>query len=203
MVPVKRLDTAKTRLGDAQGPTRAELALAFATDCLTALASASLVERIVLISADRTMRPIAGELGAAWLDEAEPGGLNAAAAQALATLSETSRVAVVVGDLPSLTPAAAELALALASEVPKGFISDAAGTGTTMLMANIRSACIPEFGARSRARHRRAGYVDLGLDLPANADLARARRDVDTEVDLADAIRLGVGPATARALHRD
>jgi 2-phospho-L-lactate guanylyltransferase len=203
VVPVKPLDSAKSRLGDTREPTRAELALAFAIDCLTALVSASLVDRVLVVSSDPALHPVAGALGALWLDEAEAAGLNAAAAQGLASLDASGPVAVIVSDLPALTPAAIDLALTLASAEPMGFISDAAGTGTTMLMAAERSRCVPAFGVRSRARHRRAGYADLGLSLPASADLARARRDVDTAVDLADAIRLGVGPATARALRLD
>ena len=203
VVPVKRLDTAKTRLGEDHRPARSELALAFATDCLTALVAASRVARVVVVSSDPALRPVADALGVTWLEEAGVDGLNSAAASALSTLD--GPVAVVVGDLPSLTSSAADLALRLAEGAPKAFISDAAGTGTTMLMARDARDCVPAFGPRSRARHREAGFVDLGLDLALDRDqamdLARARRDVDTEVDLADALRLGVGPATARALR--
>lgn len=203
VVPVKRLDSAKTRLGDDHRPARAELALAFATDCLAALVAARRIGRVVVVSSDPALRPIADALGVAWLEEVGADGLNAAASSALSALD--GPVAVVVGDLPSLTSSAADLVLRLADAVPSGFISDAAGTGTTMLMARDARDCVPAFGPRSRARHRRAGFVDLGLDLVLDRDeamdLARARRDVDTDVDLADALRLGVGPATARALR--
>jgi 2-phospho-L-lactate guanylyltransferase len=49
----------------------------------------------------------------------------------------------------------------------------------------------PRFGGRSRAAHRAAGAVELMLE-----GIASVRRDVDTEVDLWDALRLGVGPRT-------
>jgi 2-phospho-L-lactate guanylyltransferase len=52
----------------------------------------------------------------------------------------------------------------------------------------------PAFGRRSRAQHVHDGAAELSLDVP------RARRDVDTAVDLWDACRLGVGPETARLL---
>ena len=203
VVPVKRLDAAKTRLGDDHRPSRAALALAFATDCLTALAEASRVTRIVVVSSEPALRPVVSALGVQWLEEVSAAGLNPAAASALTHLD--GPVAVVVGDLPCLTPSAADLALGLADAVPLGFISDAAGVGTTMLMAHEARRCTPRFGSRSRARHRSVGFVDLGLDTAPDRDtareLARARRDVDTEVDLADALRLGVGAATARALR--
>lgn len=203
VVPVKRLETAKTRLGDGHRPPRGELALAFATDCLTALAGASRVCRIVVVSSEQLLRPIATALGAEWLDEVTPAGLNTAAGSALALLDGPA--AVVVGDLPSLTAPAADLALGLADAQPLAFLSDAAGVGTTMLMSHDPRECLPSFGARSRARHRSAGFVELGLEVAPDRDsaldLARARRDVDTGVDLADALRLGVGAATAQVLR--
>ena len=111
VVPVKRLDTAKTRLGEDHRPARSELALAFATDCLTALVAASRVARVVVVSSDPALRPVADALGVTWLEEAGVDGLNSAAASALSTLDDP--VAVVVGDLPSLTSSAADLALRL------------------------------------------------------------------------------------------
>ena len=203
VVPVKRLDHAKSRLRRAADPTRAEQALAFAADCIGALVRARAVASVIVVCSDPQVHEIAREHGASWIEEPEPAGLNAAAAHALGMV--TGPAAVVVGDLPSLTPGAVDLVLDLAGPVPLGFISDTAGTGTTMLMAQDPAQCHPRFWPRSRARHRLAGFVDLGLDTPFERDqalhLARARRDVDTQVDLFDALRLGVGPATSRALH--
>jgi 2-phospho-L-lactate guanylyltransferase len=42
-----------------------------------------------------------------------------------------------------------------------------------------------------------AGLVEV-----TRTDIPTVRRDVDTEVDLADAVRLGVGPATRAVLAR-
>jgi 2-phospho-L-lactate guanylyltransferase len=71
-----------------------------------------------------------------------------------------------------------------------------------MLLDSVAANCSPAFGERSRARHVQLGYVDLGLDSSAEARrlLARARRDVDTQVDLWDAMRIGVGAATSAVL---
>jgi 2-phospho-L-lactate guanylyltransferase len=56
---------------------------------------------------------------------------------------------------------------------------------------------VPAFEGGSFAKHRAGGAVDLtGL-----AD-AGMRRDVDTVADLAAAVQLGVGAATAAALAR-
>ena len=78
------------------------------------------------------------------------------------------------------------------------FVPDAAGTGTTMLTAAAGTALDPRFGERSCAAHAASGAVRL-----SPADAAGLRRDVDTEVDLWDALRLGVGPATAAVLGTD
>jgi 2-phospho-L-lactate guanylyltransferase len=50
----------------------------------------------------------------------------------------------------------------------------------------------PRFGGRSRAAHRAGGAVELNVP-----DTPSVHRDVDTAVDLWDALRLGVGPRTA------
>ncbi len=54
------------------------------------------------------------------------------------------------------------------------------------------SSSTPRFGPRSRAAHAASGAVALEV-----GPVPGLRRDVDTEVDLWDAGRLGLGPATA------
>ena len=76
-------------------------------------------------------------------------------------------------------------------------MADAAGIGSTLLTARPGVELGPRFGERSRAAHRSSGAVELAASPGA---LAGLRRDVDTEVDLWDAVRLGVGPATTDAL---
>jgi len=198
VVPVKALDAAKSRLPLDGAAGREDLALAFVTDCLSALTAARSIDRVLVVSSDVSIRAVAAKLGATWLDEPVPAGLNAAAAHGLSALQGPA--AVVVGDLPALTPQAVDLALGLGAEVERGIISDTGGTGTTILLGCDPAHCAPMFGPRSRARHVAAGCIDLGMDL-TTPELARARRDVDTEVDLADALRLGVGAATRAALR--
>jgi 2-phospho-L-lactate guanylyltransferase len=52
----------------------------------------------------------------------------------------------------------------------------------------------PRFGPGSAAAHAASGARPLHGDWPT------LRRDVDTDADLADAARLGLGPRTARLL---
>jgi 2-phospho-L-lactate guanylyltransferase len=74
-------------------------------------------------------------------------------------------------------------------------VVDSAGTGTTLLAAAPGIALAPEYGLSSRATHLRSGAVEL----PGAPGL---RLDVDTPDDLAEALRLGVGEATATVARR-
>jgi 2-phospho-L-lactate guanylyltransferase len=80
--------------------------------------------------------------------------------------------------------------------VPRSFVSDASGVGTTMLIAGEGADLEPRFQGRSAAAHQAGGAVHLDADR-LGGPLADARRDVDSEVDLDTAIGLGLGAATA------
>ena len=67
------------------------------------------------------------------------------------------------------------------------------GTGTAALCA-FGTALDPQFGPDSCARHRRSGAIELTGAWPG------LRCDIDTPDDLAVARRLGIGPATGRAV---
>jgi 2-phospho-L-lactate guanylyltransferase len=95
-------------------------------------------------------------------------------------------------DLPALRPDELGVALDHAEDHPAAFVPDAAGTGTTLLTARPGMPFQPAFGVGSRARHREAGGHELDL-----ATIPSLRRDVDTEADLWEALRLGVGAGTS------
>ena len=195
VIPMKPAEEAKSRLLPADDPHRAEFAMAFLEDVLVALADAPLRARIVVTADDRARR-IALAHGARIVDDPEDpaDGLNAAIMAGADAAG--GDVLAITADLPCLTSAAVSAVLAAAdAETGSSFIGDAAGTGTTMLA--MRPGARPAFGPRSRASHASAGYVPLGI---IGADGARARRDVDTAVDLWDAGRIGVGAATQRVL---
>jgi 2-phospho-L-lactate guanylyltransferase len=202
VVPVKSLPDAKSRLLPDDDPTRPELALAFLEDVLAALDGAAAIAGVVVVTDDERVRRVVDASPARWIAEFPHTGLNPAAAFGAASLAPGSAVAIVAGDLPCLTSDAVDQVLALAGARERAFMSDAQGIGTTMLLDSVAANCSPAFGERSRARHVQLGYVDLGLDSSAEARrlLARARRDVDTQVDLWDAMRIGVGAATSAVL---
>ena len=105
--------------------------------------------------------------------------------------SRATRVAALSADLPALRPA--ELTAVLAACVaPRSFVIDLPGTGTTLLAAAPGVALDPRFGVGSALAHQASGAVPIEL-----TGIESVRRDVDTAADLAHAVQLGVGPATA------
>lgn len=198
VVPVKHLDRAKTRLDTGTEGGRVALARAFATDTVTALQSEPDVRRVVVVCGDAEVARTMRALGALVLDEPDPGGLNAAVQSGVdwaRTHHPDAGVAVVSADLPALRARDVRTLLALARQHPRSIVPDGEGTGTTVLTALPGVGLRPRFGSDSLRRHRRDGAVILAAE-----DLVRATRDVDTAGQLAEAVRLGVGPETARVL---
>jgi len=198
VIPVKPLPEAKTRLATGTPQDRRDLALAFALDTVAAARACEPVAAVVVVSDDADVRVAVSALGALTVDDGT-GGLNAAlergAAHAIASYPELGVVAL-AGDLPALRPHELAHALEAAAGVERGFVADAAGTGTTLLTALPGVPLDPRFGPRSRAAHAVSGAVALDPGV-----VPGLRRDVDTTVDLWDAARLGVGPATAALLE--
>ena len=197
VVPVKRLGIAKTRL--AVGPAlRHELALAMALDTVSACLEAPSVAEVLVVTDDHRAAKQMQSLGARVVADVPDAGLNPAlvhGVQFLASLHPDAGVAAVSSDLPALSAPAVEAVLALAAAVDLACVSDAAGTGTTVLAARSASSFRPSFGASSLRRHTDAGAVDFS----AAADPG-VRRDVDTIEDLAGAIALGCGAETTTLL---
>jgi 2-phospho-L-lactate/phosphoenolpyruvate guanylyltransferase len=214
VVPVKGGPGAKSRLHPPAGVAREELALALASDCLTACAAGMPPAHLVVVTSDPDVETVARRLGAVLV--ADPGlGLNPAveagrdwalnqageagdpaAPQGAARHGAAIPVAALLGDLPALRPGDLLAALDAAAAQDLALVTDAEGTGTVLLTARDGTALEPRFGAGSAARHTAAGHVPLALRLP------RLRTDVDDDRDLAAAVALGVGPATHAVLHR-
>lgn len=194
VVPVKRPELAKTRLADAAGAHRPELARAFAADTVAAALLCPRVAAVIVVTDDEPAAAEARELGAIVVTDRPDAGLNAAlrhGAEAAREFRPDGPVAALSADLPALRPDELGAALDGASGYPESFVADQAGIGTTLYAATGVTGFSPRFGGRSRAAHRAAGAVELDLDA-----IASVRRDVDTAVDLWDALRLGVGART-------
>lgn len=198
VVALKDLDQAKSRFGEVPAALRERLALLMLVDTVHALADT--VHQIVIV----TSVPGVGALleaygclgrGAAVEFLADPGeGLNAAFTAGAERLRERGvrRVIAMMADLPALRPESVRRLVAATTEPGRHFVPDAAGSGTTTLVATD-VALEPAFGPDSAARHR----TDGAQPWDAPADL---RLDVDQVSDLAAASELGVGAATSPLL---
>lgn len=202
VLPVKRLDAAKTRLTELAGDRRAELALAFAADTVTAALECRWVAEVLVVTSDPAAAPVLAELGAGVIPDEPEAGLNPALQHGATTAAARwprYGTGALSADLPSLRPAELATALVAAGGHPRAFLADAAGTGTTLLTARAGIPLRPEFGRRSAAAHLRSGAVALVTELGPEA-VRSVRRDVDTAGQLSDAVRAGVGGHTATVL---
>lgn len=202
VIPVRDASSAKSRLlapgstlSDAQ---RESLAAAISLDTVQAARAATLVSELVVVGSLRESIP-----GVRVVND--PGlGLVAAIEAALADVDPELAVgrAVLLGDLPALEPRALDAAVRLALDSSgRACVPDAAGTGTTFVIAPAGEPHTLRFGADSAQLHRAEGY--RALPIPADSPL---RRDVDTVDDLLELARLHhagaltLGPRTLAAL---
>lgn len=198
IVPVRRADTAKSRLAD----VTPELARAIAVDTIVAAVRTPSVAVVLVVTDDpeleQVLAPLVGQDDAELrvLQQGSVEGLNPSIRLGIRTAENDGRaLAVMLGDLPALQPAELDGALAAASALPHAVVADHLGTGTTLLTALPGARLEPAFGVDSFARHLRAGHaaLELGPD-------STVRADVDTRADLERAERLGLGQHTSRAL---
>lgn len=200
VVPAKRLGAAKSRLARLAGARRPELALAMLVDTISAAGAATGVRAVLVVTDDDDVATAARTHGAHVLADRPAAGLNAAFSLGIHSLTAQAPgggAVLLAGDLPALRPAQLETVLDLVART-HGMVAvaDRAGTGTTLLAARTATTLHPAFGPDSFARHRGLGAIGVGL-----TGLDGLRCDVDDTDDLREAVRLGVGPATTRALH--
>ncbi len=194
LVPVKRFADAKTRLDPRTD--RAALAEALARDTLDAVAACPRVRMVLVMTDDPNLVEDLSLPVAATVRVQRVPGLNNAIADGLRYAQESwpeYGQAVLLGDLPALTPEDLEATLLAAEEFPLGVVPDAVGSGTVMITAQPGLPLLPAFGVGSAKRHRDLGHKPLRAP-------ETVRRDVDTPEDLQIAIRLGVGRHTAALL---
>jgi 2-phospho-L-lactate guanylyltransferase len=196
-MPVKVLGQAKSRLAVLAGHRRPELALAFASDTVSAVTDCPAVARVLVVTSDTAAAAAVSALGADVVPDLPDAGLNEALSYGAAVAARRwpdNGIAALTADLPALRPA--ELALALdtaaSSGAARAFVPDAAYVGTTMYAVAPREKFAPKFGGASRERHAASGAVELLLE-----GIPGLRRDVDTPDDLRAAVALGTGPRTA------
>ena len=193
LVPIRGLETAKTRLGEDLDPEeRIELVTNLLRRTLEATRDARRIAGTVVVTMDPDAAGIAKELRAIGLVERAP-GLNAAieAARSVSVARRATAVLVLPADLPSVSAASIDeliedAASAFAAEAgpSQGLaaaVPDRHGLGTNALLLSPPGAIDPAFGEASRAAHAAraaaAGVRWLELDSPLSLDL-------DTPADL-------------------
>ena len=191
LVPIRGLETAKTRLGeDLDAEERVELVTALLRRTLVAARDSRLIAGTIVVTMDPEAAGIAKDLGAVGLVERAP-GLNAAieAARSVAVARDATAVLVLPADLPSVSAEAVDALITSAQDAaaPTGLVvlvPDRHGLGTNALLVSPPDAIDPAFGESSRAAHRArataagTGYLEidgpLALDLDTAADLLAA-----------------------------
>lgn len=189
IIPVKRLDQAKSRLAEVLSPReRTALVQRLLDRALRVVQEARLCSLCLVVSADPTIRAQAVAAGASAVDEAgpgEPAGHNRALERARAALPEPTRALLVLSaDLPLLVAADLRAMVALAPSEPAVVLApDRDGRGTNALLLRPPSALPFVFGVDSFRRHQELAqacglpvqiYRSLGtafdLDLPEHLD---------------------------------
>ncbi len=191
VVPVKPPTVGKSRLLGPTDQQRRQLAEAFALDTVAACLRSALVAEVLVATDDAAFSTKFAALGCATIPDGDTNGLNSALRQAVAEARRRwpgLRPVALCADLPALTAADLDAALASASAAPS-FVADAAGTGTTLYSAAY-DAFDPHFGVDSRREHLYAGAVEIP------GELTTLRHDVDDLDDLRAAVSLGVGVET-------
>src|SRR5580704_7791916 len=192
LLPVKVLAQAKSRLAVLAGERRHELALALASDTVSAVVACPEVARVIVVTSDHTAGPRLSSLGAIIIPEALDGDngegprpssdgsqhqLNAALLRGAAVAARRwpgTGLAALTADLPALRPAELAVALRAAWDTAgPAFVPDAAGVGTTLYAVVPGAEFRPMYGGASRARHAAGGAAELALD-----GIAGLRQDV-------------------------
>jgi 2-phospho-L-lactate guanylyltransferase len=182
LVPVKRLDAAKSRLRSVLGAAEIEgLALAMLGDVLEALLAVPALGRVVVVTPDREVAKAALEAGAEAALRADP-GLNPSLDAAARELADAGARAllVVLGDVPGVEPGDVRALLEALEELGgRGVVLAPCEDGGSAALLRAPHDVIPScFGPGSAERHRaaaRAAGVPLReLPLPGLAiDLDR------------------------------
>lgn len=183
VIPVKDFDEAKTRMTGLSSADRRAMALALARSTIDRVCIA-VGARQCFVVAPAAVHPLLQHHDPRFVCDVGK-GLNAAlAAGRDAALSEGwLSVALMVADLPLLTPAEVRTALCRVPAQGPALVRDTSGRGTTMLAARDARDLVPAFGGESARRHLSMWAYDLSTAVGPGL-----RQDLDDSQDLADVI---------------
>jgi 2-phospho-L-lactate guanylyltransferase len=198
LVPVKRLDDAKSRLADILAPAdRRAVALAMVADVLAAVGHSASTASLTVVTADPEAAAAARLAGAVARDD-EGLPWNAALMRAMASVPGGAATAIVAGDLPLLEPEDVD-ALAAALGSTGVVLGRAHDGGTNALALAPAGAIASRFGAPASASVHARLAVDAGFE-PVIVDRPGLSLDLDTAADLDRLLELGPRGRTAAAL---
>lgn len=191
LVPIRGLETAKTRLGGGlDAEERRDLVIDLLQRTLVATRDARRVTGTIVVTMDPAAAGIAHDHRAVGLVERAP-GLNGAisAARSVAVARGATAVLVLPADLPAISAGAVDdvIAAADAARTPDALglvalVTDQHGRGTNALLIAPPGRIDPLFGQASRELHRAAAAAAGARFIELDGPLAL---DVDTTDDLA------------------
>ena len=170
IVPAKPPALAKTRLTASGVPSADAFAVAFLQDVLAAALASDRFAAALVVTEDDGLREVVEARGGTVVlppvrSGTSPIGIGPAVLHAARRADEVHGAgarAVVAADLPALRPGDLAAALDEANGLDRpAFVTDAAGTGTTLLTAASSAALQPCFGHRSALRHRALGHLAI------------------------------------------
>ena len=175
ILPVKRFDDAKQRLGETlAGGTRRALAEAMLADVLTALRRARRVEGVVVVTAEHAADALSRAHEAQVIRDPDEPGHSQAASHGVrwAVDHGARRVLLVPGDCPVLDPAEVDDLLIAHphAEARVTIVPDRHGTGTNALVLT------PPGGDRAELRARQPGAPRGGRARPPAPSAASPSR---------------------------
>ena len=176
VLPIKRLDSAKTRLASAlPEPARRKIVL----DCFfhTGRVCSQMGFKIVVLTPDTTIARLSVEKGWSVFHD-DGGGLNRSLKKFLDCYVEKP-VLIILPDLPLLSRKSLKTVISLAGEGTSVICPDIRLDGTNMIYLTRVRGFTPMYGRRSFHKHlsqlREAKIyfaIDTGLDLDRPEDLA-------------------------------
>jgi 2-phospho-L-lactate guanylyltransferase len=195
LVPIRGLETAKTRLGGGlDAEERRDLVVDLLRRTLAATRDARHIVGTVVVTMDPAAAGIARDHRAIGLVERAP-GLNEAiaAARSVATARGATAVLVLPADLPAISPDAIDTLIEEAdiSRTPDAvglvvLVTDRHQRGTNALLISPPGRIDPLFGPSSRDLHRAAaaaaGAAFVELDGPLTLDV-----DTTDDLEIAEA----------------
>lgn len=164
IVPIKRLDLAKSRLRHRLvASERRDLVMTLLHHVLASLGAATLIDETLVVTPDPSIEhAVAGPRATALLQAGT--GLNAAVRQGRdeAVRCGATAVLVMLGDLPLVSPADIDAMVRAAPDVGVVLAPDRHQRGTNALVLSPPDVLDPLFGVNSLVAHR-AAATKLGL----------------------------------------